>query len=160
LGAKPAAGSGTEIRLVGRAAQTAAIVATGHREYRGGPQRERPNEAFFFVIVAWDSEREQRRCVRYIAYTEETRWMNTRILLAGLVLVAFAGTAMADEYYVVQNPEHHCTITTTKPADKTVVTQIGPLAFKTREEAQDRIEKTRVCSDSTTGSDTVTKDKD
>ena len=75
--------------------------------------------------------------------------MKTRILLAGALALGFASTAMADEYYVVENPStHHCTITTTKPADKEVVTQIGPLAFKTREEAQDRIKQTKVCSES------------
>jgi hypothetical protein len=40
-------------------------------------------------------------------------------------------------------------VTTTKPAGKEVVTQIGPLAFTTREE--DRIKTTKVCSD--TGDD-------
>jgi expansin (peptidoglycan-binding protein) len=81
--------------------------------------------------------------------------MKTRILLAGALMLGFAGTAMADEYYVVQGPEHHCTVTTTRPADREYVTQIGPLAFKSREEAQDRIKQTKVCSDSTTGSGTT-----
>ena len=78
--------------------------------------------------------------------------MKTRILLAGALVLGFAGTAMADEYYVVSGPEHHCTITTTKPAGREVVTQIGPLAFKSREEAENRIKQTKVCSDSTVGS--------
>jgi hypothetical protein len=89
--------------------------------------------------------------------------MPIRLLLAGLVLAGMSGIAIADEYYVVQGPEHHCTVTTTKPADKTVVTQIGPIGFATREEAQGRIKQTKVCSDATTGSDTVIKkdiDKD
>lgn len=89
--------------------------------------------------------------------------MKTPILLAGTLLVAFAGPASADQYYIVQGPSHHCTITTEKPADREVVTQIGPLAFATREEAQDRIKQTKVCSDDTTGSGTVIKkeiDKD
>ena len=87
--------------------------------------------------------------------------MKARLLLAGLVLLGFAGTAMADEYYVERGSDHHCTVTTTKPADKTVVTQIGPLAFKSREEAEDRIKTTKVCSDSApSGGTTVIKDKD
>jgi hypothetical protein len=83
--------------------------------------------------------------------------VRNRILLASALVLGFSGTAMADEYYVVQNPTtHHCTITTTKPADREIVTQIGPLAFKTREEADNRIRQTKVCSDETTGSSTTT----
>lgn len=81
--------------------------------------------------------------------------MKTRILLAGALVLGFAGTAMAEEYYVVTGPDRHCTVTTTRPADREVVTQIGPLAFKSREEAQDRIKQTKVCSDSTVGSGTT-----
>ena len=82
--------------------------------------------------------------------------MRTRILLAAALFVGTAGAAMADEYYVVTNPTtHHCTVTTTKPADKTVVTQIGPIAFATREEAESRIKQTTVCTDTTTGSGVV-----
>lgn len=79
-----------------------------------------------------------------------------RILLAGLVVAGFTTAAMADEYYVVSGPSHHCTITTTKPADKEVVTQIGPLAFSTREQAETRIKQTKVCGDDTTGSGSTT----
>ena len=87
--------------------------------------------------------------------------MKTRLLLASAIVIAFAGTAMADEYYVVRGPDRHCTVTTTKPADKTVVTQIGPLAFATKEKAEDRIKTTKVCSDDMDGSGTtVIKDKD
>lgn len=91
--------------------------------------------------------------------------MKARVLLAGLALAGLTGTAMADEYYITSNPtSHHCTITTTRPADREVVTQIGPLAFKSREEAQDRIKQTKVCSDDTVGvgsgsSTTIIKEK-
>ncbi len=78
--------------------------------------------------------------------------MKTRILLASALLIGFGGAAMADEYYIVQGPSHHCTITTTRPADQQVVTQIGPLAFSSRVEAENRIKQTKVCSDDTTGS--------
>ncbi len=79
--------------------------------------------------------------------------MKTSILLATALIVGTTSVALADEYYVVTNPTtHHCTVTTTKPADKTVVTQIGPIAFATREEAENRIKRTTVCTDSTTGS--------
>ena len=85
--------------------------------------------------------------------------MKKSLLIAGALLVTFAGTAIADEYYVVRGPDRHCTVTTTKPEGKTVVTQIGPLAFSTREEAEGRIKKTKVCSDDeTTGSKTIIKE--
>jgi hypothetical protein len=85
--------------------------------------------------------------------TDQEDDMKTRLMLAGVLCVAFAGTAMADEYYVVQNPTtRHCTVVTRKPESKTVVTQIGPLAFATRDEAEDRIKQTKVCTDTTTGS--------
>lgn len=83
--------------------------------------------------------------------------MKARLLLAGVLVFGLAGTAMADEYYVVRSPStHHCTVTTTKPTDQEVITQIGPLAFKTREEAQDRITQTKVCSEGTSGSGNTT----
>jgi hypothetical protein len=79
--------------------------------------------------------------------------MKTTLLLAGVLCVSFAGAAMADEYYVVQNPTtHRCTIVTERPKSDTVVTQIGPLAFATRDEAENRIKQTKVCTDTTTGS--------
>jgi hypothetical protein len=88
--------------------------------------------------------------------------MIRQALIASTLIVAFAGTAMADEYYIETNPTtHHCTITTTKPADKTVVTQIGPLAFKTREEAENRMKTVKNCGEGTDGaSKTIIKDKD
>jgi hypothetical protein len=91
--------------------------------------------------------------------------MKTRILLLGAMLIGSGGTAMADEYYVMSNPStHHCTVTTTRPADREYVTQIGPLVFKTRQEAEDRIRTTKVCEEGTVGGGasgtTVIKDKD
>jgi hypothetical protein len=92
--------------------------------------------------------------------------MNNRILLATALAFAFTGTAMADEYYVMSNPTtHRCTITTTKPADREYVTQIGPLAFTTREEAESRMRTVKTCEDGGTvsggsSSTTIIKDKD
>lgn len=83
--------------------------------------------------------------------------MKTRFLIACTLLIGFAGAASAEEYYVVTNPTtHRCTVTTTRPADKEVVTQIGPMAFKSRVEAEDRIKQTKVCEDTTTGSGSST----
>ena len=78
--------------------------------------------------------------------------MQTRFVIATALIVASAAPAVAEEYYVVRGPDRHCTVTTTRPAGETVITQIGPLAFKTRTEAEDRIKTTKVCTDETTGS--------
>jgi hypothetical protein len=92
--------------------------------------------------------------------------MKTRILLVSALVLASGGIASADEYYVMSNPTtHRCTVTTTRPADREYVTQIGPLAFKTREEAEDRIRTTKVCEEGTMGdgggsSTTIIRDKD
>jgi hypothetical protein len=89
--------------------------------------------------------------------------MKAPLLLAGVLVIGCVGTALADEYYVVSNPDtHRCTVTTTRPADREVVTQIGPLAFKSREEAESRIKTTKVCEDGGTvgtGGTTVIKEK-
>jgi hypothetical protein len=77
------------------------------------------------------------------------------LILAGAMVIGFASVAAADEYYIVQGPSHHCTVTTEKPAGDKVVTQIGPLAFTTRDEAETRIKQTKVCSDATTGESTT-----
>lgn len=82
--------------------------------------------------------------------------MNFRLLIAGVVLSGLAAPAVADEYYVVRNPDtEHCTIVTKKPVEKEIITQIGPVAFATRQEAETRIKKTEVCHTSTTGSSTT-----
>jgi hypothetical protein len=86
--------------------------------------------------------------------------MKAKILLATAVVLTFAAPAMADEYYVVRGPDRHCTVTTTRPTEQTTVTQIGPLAFESREKAQDRIKTTKVCSDDTTTGTSVHIDKD
>jgi hypothetical protein len=78
--------------------------------------------------------------------------MKTKFVIAAALIVASAAPAVAEEFYVVRGPDRHCTVTTTKPAENTVITEIGPLGFKTRTEAQDRIKTTKVCTDETTGS--------
>ena len=89
--------------------------------------------------------------------------MKAPILLAGVLMIGFAGTATADEYYIASSPTtHRCTITTTKPADREVVTQIGPLAFKSREEAETRMKTVKTCEEGGTvgsSSTTVIKEK-
>ncbi|MGJ4931229.1 hypothetical protein ACQR1I_36485 [Bradyrhizobium sp. HKCCYLS2038] len=83
--------------------------------------------------------------------------MKASLLLAGAMIIGSSAAALADEYYVVQGPSHRCTITTTRPADREVVTQIGPMAFTSRVEAEDRIKQTKVCEDEgTVGSSSTT----
>jgi hypothetical protein len=88
--------------------------------------------------------------------------MKASLLLAGALIIGCAAPALADEYYVVQGPSRHCTITTTRPADKEIVTQIGPMAFTSRVEAEDRIKQTKVCEEEGTvgsSSTTIIKEK-
>ncbi|WFU74085.1 hypothetical protein [Bradyrhizobium sp. CB2312] len=82
--------------------------------------------------------------------------MKAPLLLAGALIIGCTAPALADEYYVVQGPSRQCTVTTTRPADKEVVTQIGPMAFKSRVEAEDRIKRTKVCEEGTVGSSSTT----
>ena len=85
--------------------------------------------------------------------------MNSKTLLAAAIAISFA-PAVAEEYYVVRGPDRHCTVTTTRPTDQTTITQIGPLAFETREKAEGRIKTTKVCSDEFTTGTSVHIDKD
>ena len=64
------------------------------------------------------------------------------------MLAAFISPRLAaDEFYVVQDVKtKKCTIVSEKPKDTTVVTQIGPVAFKTRQEAEGSIKTTKVCT--------------
>jgi hypothetical protein len=86
--------------------------------------------------------------------------MNAKMWLAAAIAVLFAVPASADEYYVVRGPDRHCTVTTTRPTEQTTVTQIGPLAFESREKAENRIKTTKVCSDDATTGTSVHIDKD
>lgn len=74
--------------------------------------------------------------------------MKKTLLIAAALAIGFASTAMADEYYVVRDVKtKHCTVVTKRPESKEVVTQIGPIAFKSREEADNRIKQTKVCTE-------------
>lgn len=86
--------------------------------------------------------------------------MNAKMWLAAGIVVLLAVPAAADEYYVVRGPDRHCTVTTTRPTEQTTVTQIGPLAFESREKAENRIKTTKVCSDDATTGTSVHIDKD
>jgi hypothetical protein len=71
----------------------------------------------------------------------------TRFALAAALAVAVAGTAYAQatEYYVVQDTTtKKCTIVDKKPTT-TTVTQVGPVTFKTRQEAESGMKTIKVC---------------
>ena len=69
-------------------------------------------------------------------------------LLAATLLIAFVTPALAaDEYYVVQDVKtKKCTIVDKKPVDTTTYTQVGPVTFKTRSEAETGMKTVKVCT--------------
>jgi hypothetical protein len=71
------------------------------------------------------------------------------ILAAGAFLAVCSSAAFAQEYYVVQEKATmKCKIVETKlPATETTWVQVGPLAFKTREEAEKQ--STVICKQKT-----------
>ena len=85
--------------------------------------------------------------------------MTKKTLLTAAILISFAAPALADQYYIVRGPDRHCTVTTTKPTEQTTITQKGPLAFESREKAEDRIKTTKVCTDDATTGSSVTIEK-
>ena len=74
-----------------------------------------------------------------------------KFLLSGAVLAfaatsAFAQTTVSTEYYVVRDAtSKKCTIVDKKPTTTTTVTQVGPVAFKTRTEAESGMKTIKVC---------------
>jgi hypothetical protein len=81
--------------------------------------------------------------------------MTRTFLLAGACAVALSGAAFAQgmsttttttEYYVVQDAStKKCTIVDKKPTTTTMV-QVGPVAFKTRSEAEAGLKTVKVCT--------------
>lgn len=66
-------------------------------------------------------------------------------LTAAIAVPAFAQTTTVEEYYVVQDPAtKRCTIVNQKPTTTNIV-QVGPLAFKTRTEAEAGMKTIKVC---------------
>jgi hypothetical protein len=64
---------------------------------------------------------------------------------AAIAAPAFAQTTVTEEYYVVQDPAtKRCTIVNQKPTTTNVV-QVGPMAFKTRTEAESGMKTIKVC---------------
>ena len=73
--------------------------------------------------------------------------MKLKIVTAALMLAAISLPAFAaDEFYVVQDVKtKKCTIVEQKPTTTTTVTQVGPMAFKTRTEAESGMKTIKVC---------------
>ena len=77
--------------------------------------------------------------------------MYRKLLIAAVAAAAIAAPAFAqtttvtEEYYVVQDPAtKRCTIVNQKPTTTNVV-QVGPMAFKTRTEAESGMKTIKVC---------------
>ena len=73
--------------------------------------------------------------------------MKLKIAIAAVMVAAFSLPALAaDEFYVVQDVKtKKCTIVEQKPTTTTTVTQVGPMAFKTRTEAESGMKTIKVC---------------
>ena len=72
-----------------------------------------------------------------------TRFAIAAALATAIVVPAFAQTVT--EYYVVQDAStKRCTIVDKKPTTTTIV-QVGPVAFKTRTEAESGMKTIKVC---------------
>ena len=66
-------------------------------------------------------------------------------LTTALAVPAFAQSTTVTEYYVVQDSStKKCTIVDKKPTTTTIV-QVGPLAFKSRTEAEGGMKTIKVC---------------
>ena len=73
-----------------------------------------------------------------------------RLAIAAALATAIAVPAFAQstatEFYVVQDSStKKCTIVDKKPTTTTTVTQVGPVAFKTRQEAETGMKTIKVC---------------
>lgn len=65
--------------------------------------------------------------------------MLKQLCLAGAAVALMSSTALAAEYFIVQDrATKKCKVVDVRPTETTWV-QIGPLAFKTREEADKQV---------------------
>jgi hypothetical protein len=71
--------------------------------------------------------------------------MIKQLCLAGAAVAMLSSTALAAEYYIVQEKAtKKCKVVEARPTETTWV-QVGPLAFKTRDEADRQV--TVVCKE-------------
>ena len=72
--------------------------------------------------------------------------MKIRILASAALIVSFAAPALADDFYIVRDTTtKKCTIVDKRPTTTTTITQVGPVAFKTRTEAEAGMKKEKIC---------------
>ena len=65
--------------------------------------------------------------------------MIKQLCLAGATIAMLSSTAMAAEYYIVQEKAtKKCKVVDVRPTETTWV-QVGPLAYKTRDEADKQV---------------------
>jgi hypothetical protein len=62
--------------------------------------------------------------------------MAFRYALAGVMLVAFSGTALANFYIVQSTSDKKCTIVEQKPTDTKTTVVLGNKTYKTKAEAE------------------------
>ena len=62
--------------------------------------------------------------------------MAFRYALAGVMLVAFSGTALANFYIVQSTSDKKCTIVEQKPTDTKTPVVLGKKTYKTKAEAE------------------------
>jgi hypothetical protein len=73
-----------------------------------------------------------------------TRFAITAALVAAVAFPALAQTTT--EFFVVQDTTtKRCTIVDKRPTTTTTVTQVGPVSFKTRTEAEAGMKTIKVC---------------
>lgn len=72
--------------------------------------------------------------------------MKIRILAAAALITSFAAPALADDFYIIRDTTtKKCTIVDKRPTVSTTITQVGPVAFKTRVEAEAGMKKEKIC---------------
>jgi hypothetical protein len=95
------------------------------------------------------------RCGR----TNKEDAMRTYLIGAGLLL-SLTAPALAEEFYIVQNPTtKKCTIITERPTT-TTTTVVGGTTYTTRTEAQNSLKTTEVCATTRSTTTTTTSDED
>ena len=70
-----------------------------------------------------------------------------KALIGAVLVCAFVTPALAaDEFYVVRDTTtKKCTIVDKRPTTTTTITQVGPVAFKSRTEAEAGMRKEKIC---------------
>ena len=75
-----------------------------------------------------------------------TRFAIAAALATVIAVPAFAQSTTTTEYYVVQDTaSKRCTIVDKKPTTTTTTVQVGPMAFKSRTEAETGMKTIKVC---------------